>query len=242
MPISLHTDKIKDEKNAFVEELYKMIINKEQLLEGIYDTRATQVHKLYLTLYVMNYYKTKTFNTTYYDLLLTSGIESEALILCGFTNASLMQLRSMVEMAFKMLFFEFHPIEWQLHCANQFDLKGVEYIEFLYNLPMFKRLNSINRADVEAIWGDLCKYTHFDINVIKNISVIEDMKNIFSSESEKNAFINKVKLCMRVVIIILFLVDGSWLKEVEKSYFDYIFELLYTSSEASDLKINLHIE
>ena len=51
-----------------------------------------------------------------------------------------------------------------------------------------------------------------------------------------------MKSSLRIVILILFLVDESWLKGVEKSYFDYIFELLYNSSESSDLKINLRIE
>ena len=242
MPISLHTDKIKDEKNAFVKELYKMVINEEQLLEGMYNNEAIQIHKLYLTLYIMNHYKSKRFNSMYYDYLLTSGIESESLILCGFTNASIMQLRSTVEMAFKMLYFEFHPIEWQLHSENQFDLRGIEYREFLYTHPRFSNLKYINREYVESVWKDLCKYTHFDISVINKISVIEDMTNIFSSENEKKAFRDKLKSSLRIVILILFLVDESWLKGVEKSYFDYIFELLYNSSESSDLKINLRIE
>ncbi len=242
MPISLHTDKIKDEKNAFITELYKMIVNEEQLIEGIYSKEATQIHKLYLTLYIMNYYKSNKLSTIYYDYLLTSGIESESLVLCGFTNAAIMQLRSTVEMSFKMLYYEFHPIEWQLHRERQFDLKGIEYREFLYNHPKFSSLKYINREYIEGIWNDLCKYSHFDINVINKLSVIEDMANIFSSEREKKKFRDKLKSCLRIVIIILFLVDESWLKEVEKSYFDYVFELLYNSSETSDLKINLRIE
>ena len=74
------------------------------------------------------------------------------------------------------------------------------------------------------------------------VNSFEDMTNIFSSENEKKAFRDKLKSSLRIVILILFLVDESWLKGVEKSYFDYIFELLYNSSESSDLKINLRIE
>ena len=52
---------------------------------------------------------------------------------------------------------------------------------------------------------------------------------------------NIIYVCA-VLILILFLIDSSWLKGVEKSYFDYVFEILYTSNETRELKIALGIE
>ena len=50
MPNSLHTNKIKDEKDAFVNELFNMIPKREELISGEASAIATQIHKLYLPL------------------------------------------------------------------------------------------------------------------------------------------------------------------------------------------------
>lgn len=242
MPYSLHTNKIIDEKNVFVNELFDMVLEKDELISGSGSTIATQIHKLYMTVYIMNYFKTKKLKTNYFEYLLTSIIESESLVFCGFINAAVMQLRSALEMALKLNYYESHPIEWELHMQGKYELKGVEYREFLYMHPKFEKLNNFNRNDIERLWSDLCKYSHFDITVIKEICVIEDMRNIFTSSEEKSSYEKKLKSCCRLIILILFIIDGSWFKGVEKSYFDYIFEILYTSDESSDLKIGLCIE
>lgn len=59
MPNSLHTNKIKDEKDAFVNELFDMIPKREELISGEASAIATQIHKLYLTIYIMNYFKSQ---------------------------------------------------------------------------------------------------------------------------------------------------------------------------------------
>lgn len=242
MPISLHTNKIKDEKNAFIEELYRIIVNKEELITGKYDNASTLIHKYYLTIYIMEYYKKNAITNIYYDLMLTSVIESEALIQCGFINAAVMQLRCAVESTLKLLYYELHPIEWVLHQDNKFDLSGIEYREFLYKHPKFSKFQYEKRETIEQLWGDLCEYSHFNINVINEINLLIDIKTVFSSTEENEKYIKKLKMSMRVIIIILFLLDGTWLKNVEKSYFDYVFEILFGSNEIRDMKINLEIE
>lgn len=57
MPFSLHTDKIREEKNAFIEELYKVFPEKDKLISGEWSNQATRIHKKYLALYIMNYHK-----------------------------------------------------------------------------------------------------------------------------------------------------------------------------------------
>lgn len=241
MPLSLHTDKIRDEKNAFIEELYKIIVDKEKLIDGDNNGCATQIHKYYLTVYILNHFKRNTLNSTYYEYMITSIIESEALVQCGFMNAALMQLRSSLEMAFKMLYYECHPVEWELHEKEQFDLKGIEYREFLYRHPKFAKLHCESKETVERVWSELCKYSHYDINVVNEISVISDIKTVFSGTEEKEKFLHKLKLTMRILVEILFIVDSTWLKEVEKSYFDFVFEVLFKSEEIRMMKIDLEI-
>ena len=176
MPNSLHTNKIKDEKDAFVNELFNMIPKREELISGEASAIATQIHKLYLTIYIMNYFKSQKLKTDYYEYLLTSVIESESLVLCGFINAAVMQLRSAVEMAFKMNYYENHPVECTLHMQGKHELKGIDYREFLYVHPKFARQRNMKRDNIEVLWSELCKYSHFDIAVINEVGVIQDMK------------------------------------------------------------------
>ena len=152
MPNSLHTNKIKDEKDAFVNELFNMIPKREELISGEASAIATQIHKLYLTIYIMNYFKSQKLKTDYYEYLLTSVIESESLVLCGFINAAVMQLRSAVEMAFKMNYYENHPVECTLHMQGKHELKGIDYREFLYVHPKFARQRNMKRDNIEVLW------------------------------------------------------------------------------------------
>ena len=69
MPNSLHTNKIKDEKDAFVNELFNMIPKREELISGEASAIATQIHKLYLTIYIMNYFKSQKLKTVVCSLL-----------------------------------------------------------------------------------------------------------------------------------------------------------------------------
>lgn len=239
MAISLHSDKIKDEKNAFVTELYKKITKVETLTSGELDRSATRVHKLYMAIYIMNYHKSEKLKTTYFEHLLTGIIESEALIMAGFKNAAFMQLRCAMECAMKLLYFETHPIEWQLHQTNEFEKRGIEYREFFYSHPLKKKIDFILKEDVERNWSELCKYSHYDISVVKDISCIIEMDNVLENDLDKSLF--KIKDTFRQMVCIFFIIDPSWLKELEKTYFDYVFESLFTAKEREELIGKLQI-
>ncbi|OOM11009.1 hypothetical protein [Clostridium saccharobutylicum] len=241
MPISLHTNKIKEEKDCFIEELYKMILKKEDMINGDEDNKATQLHKFYLTTYVMNHYNKKEHNSQYFNYLMTSIIESESLFVLGFTNAGMMSLRSALESSFKFLYYEYHPIELQLNEIGEFDIKGIDYRNFMYSIPCFQKLSFIKRDEIERIWSELCKYAHYDISVINDISVISDIKPVFKDEDSFRKIKKNIKEVFRVIIIIMFMVNSKWLECVEKSYFDYIFEVLFKDNETINMKISLNI-
>lgn len=241
MPISLHTDKIKDEKNCFIEELYKMILNKDELIDGEIDNKATQLHKFYLVIYIMNYYNKNQHNSQYFNYLMTSIIESESLFVLGFTNAGMMSLRSALESSFKFLYYEYHQIELQLNEMGEFDIKGIDYRNFMYLIPSFRKLNFIMKDEVERIWNELCKYVHYDISVINDISVISDIKPVLKEQESFIKIKKLIKEVFRIIVIIMFIVDPKWLEGIEKSYFDYIFEVLFKDNETTDMKISLKI-
>ena len=230
MPISLHSEKIKDEKNAFVEELYKVFPQKDQLISGDLNSAASSVHKVYLALYVMNYHKSSSLKTTYFEHLITAAIESEALFLSGYKNAAHMQLRCATESAFKLLYFETHPFEWQLHLSGDFGMRGIDYRDFLYRHPKFIKLD-FQKEQFESNWNELCQYSHYDINIVKDISCVIEITNVLSDKKELSDSIKKIKNSIKEMICILFMVDPRWLEGIEKAYFDYVFEILYTNEE-----------
>ncbi|MBN1071862.1 hypothetical protein DVV81_11895 [Clostridium botulinum] len=241
MPMSLHTNKIKVEKDCFIEELYKMILNKDELIDGTLNSKATQLHKLYLAIYIMNNYNKKEQNSQYLNYLITSIIESESLFIIGFTNAGMMALRSALECSFKFLYYEYHPIELQLNEIGEFDIKGIDYRNFMYSIPNVKKLNFIMKDDIERVWSELCKYAHYDISVIKEISVISDIKPVFNDNESFDNIKKIIKAVFRTIIVIMFTVNPKWLESVEKSYFDYVFEVLFNAEEVSNMKISLKI-
>lgn len=230
MPYSLHTDKIKDEKNAFVAEVYNVIPSKEKLISGEWSSQSNRIHKLYLALYIMNYHKSDNLRSTYFNHLLTAAIESEALFFSGYKNAALMQLRCATEAAFKFLYYETHPIEWELHTTTDFDLRGIEYREFFYQHPKFAKLN-MQKESVENNWKELCQYSHYDIHIVQDISCVLEITNTMNNEMELQDSLKKIKNSIKEMICIFFMVDPRWLEGVEKAYFDYVFEVLFTADE-----------
>lgn len=241
MPMSLHTNKIKNEKNCFVEELYNMIISKEELINGELGNKATQLHRFYLATYVMKHYNKKEHDSQYFNYLMTSIIESESLFIMGFTNAGMMSLRSALESSFKFLYYEYHPIELQLNEMGEFDIRGTDYRNFMYSIPCFQRLNFIMKNEIERVWSELCKYAHYDISVINDISVISDIKPALKDEGSFEKIKKNIKEVSRIIIIIMFMVNSKWLEGVEKSYFDYVFEVLFKCDETINMKISLNI-
>lgn len=182
MPQSLHTDKVKDEKNAVVQELYDTLISKDSLLNGAFSSQALRIHKLYLSLHIMNHFKHVELQSQYFNNLVSCIIESESLFLLGFKNSAMMVLRSALELSFKLLYFEYHPIELQRNECGNFDLHGIEYREFLYSFPLFSRQSILSKEQIEQLWRELCQYTHCDLKTVDQISVIAEIKPVFADE------------------------------------------------------------
>lgn len=241
VPQSLHTDKINDEKNAFVQELYETIVSEHSLHNGDLKTRALSIHKIYMTFYIMSHFKPKELDSPYFNNLLSCVIESESLFFLGFKNSGMMLLRSALELSFKFLYFAYHPIEQIKNETGNFDLHGIEYREFLYTFPNFLLQTTLNKDLIEQLWSELCQYTHCDVKTVDEISLIADIKPIFENEHSFQEYLKKIKHVFRIIITILFMVKSNWLEGVEKSYFDYPFEILFSAPEITDLKINLRI-
>lgn len=241
MPQSLHTDKIRDEKNAFIEELYNTIPSKADLLSGENASQAVRLHKLYLTFYIMANFKNVTLQSPYFNNLMSCIIESESLFFLGFKNSGMTLLRSAIESAFKLLYYEYHPIELIRNTNGDFDLRGLEYREFLYSFPAFSAQNVIKKDDVERVWSKLCEYTHSNVKTVDQISLVAEIKPIFETEQTFTQYLSQIKQVLRTIICILFLVSPNWLEHTEKSYFDYVFEILFDATETSALKVNFRI-
>lgn len=241
MPQSLHSQKINDEKDAFVCELFDTTNQKDDLISGKYSRQSARLHKLYMSFYVLNHFRRKELCSDYYDSILSCVIESESLFLVGLCNSPMMLLRSALEMSFKLLYFEYHPIELIRNSQQKFDLHGIEYREFLYAFPAFSAQNIIVKEDVEKTWSDLCLYTHFDYKAVETVSVISQITPIFDDEQKLAKYLDSIKKVFRIILCILFLVDPEWMKEVEKSYFDYPFEVLFNGEEKSKLILALKI-
>lgn len=241
MPQSLHSDKIRDEKNALVHELFDTINQKDELISGKYSTQTARLHKLFLSFFVLNHFKRKELNSDYYDSLLSCVIESESLLLIGLCNAPMMLLRSALEMSFKMLYYEYHPIELIRNSQQKFELHGADYREFLYTFPAFSAQDVITKDDVERLWSELCRYTHFDYKTVESISMVSQFAPIFNNEQKLVKYLDCIKKVFRIITCILFLVNPEWMKEVEKSYFDYPFEVLFNGDETSKIILALKI-
>lgn len=79
------------------------------------------------------------------------------------------------------------------------------------------------------------------MKTVDQISVISEIKPIFEEEASFKKYLAMIKDVFKIIIAILFLVDPSWLQKVEKSYFDYPFEILFDSRDITELKVKLKI-
>ena len=237
----LHSSKIKDERDAFVEEFYKNLIKKESIVSGELEVKSRSLHKTMLPLYIMKHYSRKSFSSSYFDIIMTSIIEAEMLLILGFKNSGMGSLRSAMESSFKFLYYEFHPIENVLHNSSEFDLSGLSYREFFYSFPNLNDISFNSRDKVERIWSYLCKYVHSDISSVQTITYVSEVSSVLNlEEKEYNKVLNIIKEQIKIIISIFFAIDSQWVKEVEKAYFDAIFEI-YTTGERSEVKEKLRV-
>ncbi|MED3447563.1 hypothetical protein P4483_27135 [Bacillus thuringiensis] len=237
----LHSNKVKDERDAFVEELYKNLTNKDSITSGDLEARSRRLHKIILPLYIMKHYSKNKFISPYFNFIMTNVIEAEMLLMLGFKNAAMTSLRAAMESSFKFLYYEYHPIENLLHNESEFDLTGMSYREFLYSFPNLKNISFNSRDRIERIWSDLCKYVHSDINSVQAISYVSEISSALNlEEKEFNALLNNLRDIFKVIISIFFAIDKTWAQDIEKTYFDAIFEV-YDFEERSEVKEKLQV-
>lgn len=237
----LHSKKVTDEKNAFIEELFSNITHRERVIEGDLHTRARILHETFLPVYIMKHYSAGDFKSSYYNVVLTNLIESEALLILGFKNAGISSLRSAFESTCKFLYYEYHPIECKLHEEGSHTLSSVDYREFLYLFPELKDISFLARDKLEAIWSELCKYVHSDLRVVKTVSLVSDMSTFLAlKEVEFQQFITLIRYTIKFILTIFFAIDPMWAKDIEKAYYDAILEA-FTVEECAEIKSHLWI-
>jgi hypothetical protein len=174
-------------------------------------------------------------------MILSHLIECECLLILGFRNAGLTLLRSAVEAAFKLLYYETHPVEWQLHQKGSHDLRGLAYREFLYSFPGLGEVEFAAKAETELLWTDLCKFVHSDLRAVSQVSVVADIQTALGLPgNEQAALLGRIQAANKLIIACCFAVDPAWLKGVEKAYFDAVFDT-YTTAERAAVKEALRV-
>jgi hypothetical protein len=237
----LHSKKLKNEKDAFVRELFENLPSIEDLTEKSFDGKAASFHRIFLSIYILNHYSSNKIKTKYFKISVSNLIEAELLFILGFRNSAFSMMRSALECAFKFLYYEFHPIESQLDEIGQHQLSIEEYRNFGYKFPKLCEISFFARAMVERVWSELCQYVHSDLRVIEKMSVIADIETIFElPEKTYQKVRNLVKETVRVIILLFIAVDPDWGLTIEKVYFEEIFHL-FKVEEIREIKNVLQI-
>ena len=244
MSRALHTSKISAEKDAFIGELRASLPNFARLLSGgDLASKARRLHEKFIPLHILNHYKPdpSPLKTEYFELVVTHSIESEALFALGFRNAGMMALRAAIEAAFKFIYYENHPVEWQLHQSGAHDLHGIEFREFLYNFPVLGGLPFNQKRGLEELWTQLCSFVHCDLRSVSKVGVVADFKTILRlPEQQLSQILDRIHVVEKTVVSCCFAVDPKWLLNVEKAYFDVVFDI-YTAAERKVIKEGLRI-
>jgi hypothetical protein len=241
---ALHSKKVADEKDAFFGELLASLPKSKRLKNGgDLAARARRLHERFIAVHILSHYKPHDgpLITDYFEMVASLLIECECLLALGFYNSGMMVLRASVEASIKLLYYETHPIEWQLHQAGKFDLHGNEYREFLYSVPAFSGLPFFAKNSFEPLWTGLCKFVHGDLKAIAQVGVVGDIKTVLGlAEPKFVEFLSRLREANKVIIACCFAVDPKWLLNVEKAYFDAVLEV-YTTAERSAVKDKLRI-
>ncbi|GAB7058239.1 MULTISPECIES: hypothetical protein [unclassified Paenibacillus] len=234
-------EQIREESLAFIESLFQSVEDNKNEIYNNYSNRLNTLHKAIFPIYILNHYKDYSFISDYYQILMSNIIESQSLMGLGFYNSGMNILRSAIESSFKLLYYETHPVENILHNEGQHSLTITEYREFMYNHPLVRQLRTIERDKVEAIWKDLCSYVHNDIKAIKTISVLTDIKSVYTfSEREFQTVIEKYKNSVKIIVTIFLVLNNEWTKNIEKTYYDFIIDI-YSPEEIRSIKEVLKI-
>lgn len=228
--------KIKEENSGFLDAIFSSIEeNKENIYQEFFNRTGT-LHKVIFPIYIFNHYKNFEFQSNYYSVLISNVIESQTLLTLGFYNSGMNILRSVLESAFKLFYYETHPVENILHIEDSHALTITEYREFIYLHPVIKKLHAIEKEQVESIWKDLCAYVHNDIKKVKAVTVLTDIKSIYSlGEHEYQSIIGRYKKIVKIIVTLFLVLNNEWTKEMEKDYYDLILRV-YSPGEIANLK------
>lgn len=232
----LSKNRLKEEAEAFLNAIYEQIDENEQSIIGDVNKRNYTLHNTIIPIYIFNNYKKVVFKSPYYDIILSNIIEAEGLLVLGFYNSAMNLLRSSLESVFKLFYYELHPVELILHKENNHLLTITDYREFIYIHPQVKKLDSINKESVEVLWKNLCAFVHNDIKVLKNISVLTDIKSMAKfKEKDFQNLISNLKSIVKVVLTLFLVLDNSWTQGMDNSCYKFIVNI-FEPNEFKTLK------
>jgi hypothetical protein len=102
-------------------------------------------------------------------------------------------------------------------------------------------LSFLKKEIVEELWSHLCKFVHGDLRAIALMTVVADILPLTkSTEKDFQEFLKVIKLMVKITVAIFFRIAPSWLRHVEKVYFDAVLEA-YTPSERKECREVLRI-
>ncbi|AFM02250.1 hypothetical protein Desde_3987 [Desulfitobacterium dehalogenans ATCC 51507] len=234
---ALHSQKLIEEKNAFINELYSSIPTKENIIEGELNQKARRLHEVLFPIYIMKHYNGNIFESEYFDMIISNLVEAESALILGLTNAGISSLRGALESSFKFLYYEYHPVENRLHNEGKHSLSSLDYREFFYNFPGLSNISFSSRSIVEGLWSYLCRYVHCDFRVLKEISLVSDISSVLLyEEKDFKQVLDVIKLIVKLIVSIFFCVDSFWIQNVEKAYFDATLEAFSTAERQEILQ------
>jgi len=241
---AFHTTKVAKERDEFFGELYSCLPKLNEITgNGQFNAKARRFHKIFLPIYVMKRYCPTGLQSQYSHAIFTYAIECEAIFALGMRNAAMATLRTYLESAFKLLYYEYHPVENIVHhLVGGRSLRGSEFREFLYSFPGLSDISMFKRECVESLWTELCKFAHGDVHSIEKYGIVADIKSAFTfNEADFATTILVVQRVHKLIIAILFAAKSDWAAQMEKALFDTVFQD-FTAAEQGEIKSHLRVE
>jgi|GEM_PF-6842556 len=120
-------------------------------------------------------------------------------------------------------------------------MTGSAFRDFFYNVPDLRELSFTLKASVEPLWGQLCKFVHSDLRSIDTFSIVADIKSVLRfSDRPFAAVSDHIQSVAKIAIACCLFLDPKWLLNVEKVYFDAVFDA-YSLSERTEVKTSLRV-
>lgn len=240
-PGALHSKKVEAEKDAYLAELLASLPTMNDIKDTL-GAKANRLHSAFLPLYISRHYRPTTTSATQYHLAAFShALEAESALILGLRNAGMAAMRSGVESALKFLYYELHPVEFELHGLGRHELTGFELRKFAYSIPRLANISFFSSDNVDRTWAHLCKFSHGALDAISVFSTASDIQSILKSkETEFREVLLSVKEAIKIILACFFAVNPKWLVAAEKAYFDAALEA-FTNKERKEVKESLRI-